>query len=313
MTFPRYPKYKDSGVEWLGEVPAHWDFKKTKFLFDIQSRPPTENEEIVTAFRDGIVTLRANRRVDGFTNSDKEIGYQGVRVNDLVIHAMDAFAGAIGVSDSDGKSTPVYSVCKAHHESVVPLYYARLLRTMALSGFISSLAKGIRERSTEFRWKEAGNLMLPVPSAVEQKDITTFLDRETAKIDDLIYDQKKLIELLQEKRQALISHAVTKGLNPDAPMRDSGVEWLGEVPEHWGVKTIRYFAEILRGKFTHRPRNDPEFYGGDFPFVQTGDITGAARYITGYKQTLNHKGTKVSKEFPKGTLVMAIAANIGSR
>ncbi|MEI6673939.1 MAG: restriction endonuclease subunit S [Verrucomicrobiota bacterium] len=93
--------------------------------------------------------------------------------------------------------------------------------------------------------------------------------------------------------------------------KPSGVEWLGEVPEHWEVKRLRYFASVLRGKFTHRPRNDPMFYDGEFPFVQTGDITGSSRYITGFKQTLNERGVAVSKEFPKGTLVMAIAANIG--
>lgn len=239
MKYKPYPAYKDSGVEWLGNVPEGWQFRKTKYLFDIQSREPLEGEEIVTAFRDGVVTLRSNRRVDGFTNSEKEIGYQGVRVNDLVIHAMDAFAGAIGVSDSDGKSTPVYSVCKAHDESVSPQFYGRLLRTMALTGYITSLSKGIRERSTEFRWKEAGNLMLPVPTIEDQNKIHTFLDRETTKLDTLIAKQEKLIELLQEKRQAVISHAVTKGLDPDAPKKDSGVEWLGEVPAHWEVMKVR--------------------------------------------------------------------------
>ncbi len=234
-----YRVYKNSGMDWLGDVPEGWKLRKTKWLFDIQSRQPKEDDEIVTAFRDGVVTLRSNRRVVGFTNSEKEIGYQGVRVNDLVIHAMDAFAGAIGVSDSNGKSTPVYSICRAHDESVSPHYYGRLLRTMALSGYISSLAKGIRERSTEFRWKEAGNLFLPLPPIAEQHQINAFLDRETAKLDNLIGKQEKLIEILQEKRQALITHAVTKGLNRDVPMKDSGVEWLGEVPEHWKIVSIR--------------------------------------------------------------------------
>ena len=150
-----------------------------------------------------------------------------------------------------------------------------------------------------------------LPSKVEQKQIAAFLDYETAKIDALIEKQQQLIALLREKRQAVISHAVTKGLNPDAPMRDSGVEWLGEVPAHWETKKLRYFAQILRGKFTHRPRNDPAFYDGEFPFVQTGDITRAGKYITRYQQTLNARGAAVSKQFPKGTLVMAIAANIG--
>ncbi|MGP5566711.1 hypothetical protein ACTXN8_04885, partial [Pseudomonas helleri] len=107
MSLPTYPGYKDSGVDWLGTVPEHWDSKRLKFLFDLVKREIREEDRIVTCFRDGAVTLRDNRRTDGFTNAVKEIGYQGIRVGDLVIHAMDAFAGAIGVSDSDGKSTPV--------------------------------------------------------------------------------------------------------------------------------------------------------------------------------------------------------------
>ena len=103
---------KDSGVEWLGVIPAHWELRKGKYLYRKMNRPIYDDDEVVTAFRDGEVTLRSNRRTDGFTFSIKEIGYQGVRKGDLVIHQMDGFAGAIGVSDSDGKCSPVYSVCQ---------------------------------------------------------------------------------------------------------------------------------------------------------------------------------------------------------
>ena len=120
-----------------------------------------------------------------------------------------------------------------------------------------------------------------------------------------------MIKLLKEKRQAVISHAVTKGLNPNAPMRDSGVEWLGEVPAHWVCKSYRHACNIYRGKFGHRPRNDPDFYDGAYPFIQTGDVAQARKYITEYKQTLNEKGKSVSQLFPVGTLVMTIAGNIG--
>ena len=105
---------KDSGVEWIGQVPEHWDVQRSKFIFKKIERKVNEEDQIVTCFRDGQVTLRANRRTEGFTNALKEHGYQGIRKGDLVIHAMDAFAGAIGISDSDGKATPVYSVCLPH-------------------------------------------------------------------------------------------------------------------------------------------------------------------------------------------------------
>lgn len=262
MSFPRYPSYKDSGVEWLGEVPEHWEITRTKNLFELMKRTPVEGDEIVTAFRDGEVTLRTNRRVDGFTNAVHEHGYQRVLSGDLVIHAMDAFAGAIGVSDSTGKSTPVYSVCQPKVGSVNVHYFARLLRHMALSGYINALAKGVRERSTEFRWSEAANVLLAVPPADEQNAITAFLDNEIAKIDALTSEQNRLIELLKEKRQAVISHAVTRGLDPDAPMKPSGVEWLGDVPAHWEVIRLKFLCDIQTGS---RDTEDavPD---GDYPF-----------------------------------------------
>ncbi|MCA0761734.1 restriction endonuclease subunit S [Vibrio cidicii] len=244
--YKAYPEYKDSGIEWLKEMPSHWELIRAKHLFQRVQRPVRPQDGIVTAFRDGEVTLRSNRRTDGFTNAAKEIGYQGVRKGDLLVHAMDGFAGAIGISDSDGKCSPVCSVCiprKSH--TIEPTYFGYLVRQLAVTDYITSLAKGIRERSTEFRFAEFSSLFLAAPPKEEQQKIANFLDHETAKIDTLITKQEKLIELLKEKRQALISHAVTKGLNPDAPMKDSGVEWLGEVPEHWVVSKLGLYAHKI--------------------------------------------------------------------
>jgi type I restriction enzyme S subunit len=160
----RYSSYKESGVEWIGEIPEHWEIEKGKWLFKQVQRPVRLNDEIVTCFRDGMVTLRSNRRTEGFTNALKEHGYQGIRNGDFVIHNMDAFAGAIGISDSDGKSTPVYTVCRPWDDKIVSSeYYARYLRNLALQDFILSLAKGIRERSTDFRYKDFGELLFPFP------------------------------------------------------------------------------------------------------------------------------------------------------
>lgn len=234
--YKAYSEYKDSGVEWLGEIPINWSLKKAKYIFQKVQRPPRNIDSVVTAFRDGQVTLRTNRRIDGFTNSIKEIGYQGVRSGDLMIHAMDGFAGAIGISDSDGKCSPVCSVCIPWiKQSVNMLFYGYLVRQLAVTDFILSLAKGIRERSTEFRFSEFSGLVLAIPSKDEQDKIVAFLKHETQKIDRLIGKQQQLIELLKEKRHAVISHVVTKGLNPNVPMKDSGVEWVDSIPSHWEV------------------------------------------------------------------------------
>lgn len=257
-------------MEWLGPIPEHWNTSRLKNLFCLAKRLPEEGDEIVTAFRDGEVTLRSNRRVDGFTNAIQEHGYQRVLKGDLVIHAMDAFAGAIGVSDSNGKSTPVYSVCTPKRSTINPLYYGRLMRHMALSGYINSLSRGIRERSTEFRWNEASNVILVVPPAAEQMRITEFLERETAKIDALVAEQLQLIELLKEKRQAIISHAVVKGLNRNARMKSSGIEWIGDVPAHWKVTVIKRFSILQRGY----DLTDAERTEGPYPVVTSGGISG---------------------------------------
>lgn len=143
----------------------------------------------------------------------------------------------------------------------------------------------------------------PLPT---QKAIANFLDRKTAAIDALIEKKEKLLKLLAEKRSALINQVVTKGLDPNVPMKDSGIPWIGEIPAHWETLKIKRLTSILRGKFSHRPRNDPRFYDGDYPFLQTGEVARAKRTVESYSQTLNEKGFSISKEFPAGTLLMVI-------
>jgi type I restriction enzyme S subunit len=248
MEYPGYDSYRDSGIDWVGSIPSHWDTDRAKWLFKKEERPVRPEDEIVTAFRDGVVTLRSNRRTEGFTNALQEHGYQGIRKGDLVIHAMDAFAGAIGVSDADGKSTPVYAACVNRGEYYTNNhYYAYLLRYMSKAGYIEALAKGIRERSTDFRFNDFAKLALPIPPRDEQDRIASFLDQKTAEIDEAIAKKQQLIELLKEQKAILINQAVTKGLNPEAPMRDSGVEWIGGVPGHWLTTKLKHLIDLLPG------------------------------------------------------------------
>jgi type I restriction enzyme S subunit len=202
-----------------------------------------------------MVTLRKNRRLRGFTEATVYSGYQGIRKGDLVIHGMDAFAGAIGVSDSDGKGTPVYNVCQPG-SGVVASYYAHTVREMSRAQWILALAKGIRERSTDFRYEMFGNQFVPLPPPDEQAAIVRFLDHANWKIDGFIRAKRKLIGLLNEQKQAIIHRAVTRGLHPDVPLKPSGIPWLGDVPKHWEVRRAKYlFREIddrsKEGKETH--------------------------------------------------------------
>jgi len=151
-------------------------------------------------------------------------------------------------------------------------------------------------------------LLPPLP---EQKRIAAYLDASCAAIDRAVATKQQQLETLDALRKSIIQKAVTQGLNPEVKMKDSGVEWLGQVPSHWDVSRIKRHTSMLRGKFSHRPRNDPALYDGPFPFFQTGSISSAEKYITEYKQTLNEDGLAVSRMFPKGIVVMSIAANIG--
>ena len=250
---------KDSGVPWLGKVPTHWKTDRAKWLFRKLERPVTGSDEVITCFRDGIVTLRKNRRVRGFTESLKEIGYQGIRRGDLVIHAMDAFAGAVGVSDSDGKGTSVYSVCAPLREWVNPYYYAFCIREMARSEWILALAKGIRERSTDFRFSAFASQTLPLPPFFEQTAIVRFLDHADRRIRRYIRVKQKLIKLLEEQKQAIIHQAVTGQIDvrtdqPYPAYKPSGIEWLGGVPAHWKAAALRHRYSQCLGKMLDSKR-----------------------------------------------------------
>lgn len=199
---------KDSGIPWIGMIPAHWELRRAKYMFRKHKRPVSPEDEVITCFRDGQVTLRKNRRTTGFTESLTEVGYQGIKKGDLVIHQMDAFAGAIGVSDSDGKGTSVYHCCTPKGDYDVN-YYALLLRIMAQTGFIQSLYRGIRERSSDFNFNTFGNQFLAVPPIEEQHQIVQYIQESISKVETYISDLEKEIEYLKEYKQRLISDVVT--------------------------------------------------------------------------------------------------------
>lgn len=236
----RYREYKDSGIQWLGQIPGHWKTMRGKNLFNKEQRPVQEGDDIVTCFRDGEVTLRKKRRISGFTEATDYSHYQHICKGDLVIHQMDAFAGSSGVSDSDGMGTPVLSVCTSKTDLTNNYYYAHILRLMGWNGYILSLYRGIRERSSDFRFDTFARLWLPVPPLVEQQAIVSYLDDKCAKIDKMLEGKQKQIELLAEMKQRIIAYAVTRGIDKGVSMKDSGVLFYKLVPETWKMKRMKY-------------------------------------------------------------------------
>ena len=223
-----------------------WNSIRFKFIFSKIHRSTHEDDEVVTAFRDGQVTLRKNRREEGFTFAELEIGYQGVEPNDLVVHGMDSFAGAIGVSDSRGKASPVLTVLTPIKDDC-PRFWAYHLRSLALSGFIQSLAKGIRQRTTDFRWKDIGNLLVNAPDLTTQRAIADFLDRETARIDLLIEKKEKMVDVLGEKKQGMHA-AIFNGEIYSNSFIQTNLPFLTRIPEDWEISKFSRYFKIRMGE-----------------------------------------------------------------
>lgn len=311
MKLKPYPEYKDSGVPWLGKIPAHWELHRGKNLFKKMERPVRPSDEVVTCFRDGVVTLRKNRRTQGFTESLKEIGYQGIRKGDLIIHQMDAFAGAVGVSDSDGKGTPVYSVCLPK-KGLNTHYYAFLVREMSRTEYITSLAKGIRERSTDFRFDAFSSLFLPVPSSIEQINITRFLRLKTAQITTFIKNKHAFIFLLKEQKQNIINRAVTRGLDENVPTKYSGIGWVGNIPVHWVTCRLRNIVSSV----TSGSRGWSLYAADEGPlFIRIANLSRLSlelRFDNVVRLNLPQNSETKRTRIEQGDLLVSITAYIGS-
>ena len=237
-----YTEMKDSGIEWIGAIPAHWDILRGKNVLRLLERPVKPEDDVVTCFRDGEVTLRKNRREEGFTNSLKEIGYQGIEPGDLIVHGMDGFAGAIGISDSRGKASPVLNVMDSNQNKRYLMYY---LRAMAYKDVFMALSTGIRVRSCDLRWNKLSVFPFLIPKSHEQSAIAAYLDTQCAKIDEIIAQAKASIEDYKQWKASIIYEAVTKGLDPNVEMKDSGIEWIGRMPSDWAIIRVKnLLAEI---------------------------------------------------------------------
>jgi type I restriction enzyme, S subunit len=272
-TWKAYPAYKDSGVEWLGRVPAHWESKKIKRLCLVKrGASPRPIEDPIYFDDDGEYSWV---RISDVTASTKYLERTEQRLSEHgKSKSVSLEPGELFLSIAATVGKPIITKIKCCiHDGFV--YFVGLKQNREYLFYLFSsgeLYKGIGKTGTQLNLNTdtIGDIRIPLPSSSEQNVVVAFLDRETAKINALVAKKERLIALLLEKRAALITRAVTKGLPSissgqatlDVPMKDSGVEWLGEIPAHWEVKRIKHLAKVLRGKFSHRPRNDPMLYDG---------------------------------------------------
>ncbi|RII83260.1 restriction endonuclease subunit S [Neopusillimonas maritima] len=264
--FKPYPEYKDSGVEWLGEVPAHWATHAFCHLFAERSDSNVGLKcTNLLSLSFGRIVRKDIDSLDGLLPASFET-YQIVQPGDIIFRLTDLQNDKrslrTAIVSEWGIITSAY--LSAYSSRVNAAYSSYLFRSYDLRKVFYSMGGGLRQ---SMKFEDLRRLSILSPPAEEQAQIARFLDHETAKIDALIAEQLRLIELLQEKRQAVISHAVTKGLNPDAPMKDSGVEWLGEVPAHWQIKALRFLGTCQNGI-----NIGGEAFGTGYPFVSYGNV-----------------------------------------
>jgi type I restriction enzyme S subunit len=249
MSFPRYPEYKETNVERLGSIPSHWQLLPCRAIVDecMDKNTDARIQDYLSLMANVGVIRYEDKGDVGNKKPDDLSKCKIVRPGNLVINSMNYGIGSYGLSTYAGVCSPVYIVLDPFQSVIETRYALRIFEEKQFQSWAQSFGNGILAHRSAIGWDDLKNIKIGLPPLEEQTQIARFLDHETAKIDALIREQERLIELLQEKRQAVISHAVTKGLDPDAPMKDSGVEWLGEVPAHWQRSTIKRIATIRYG------------------------------------------------------------------
>ena len=282
MSFPRYPKYKASGVEWLGDVPEHWEVVPLKHLCvllkDGTHLPPARVD-------DGVPLLSVRNLVDGefvLREDDSMIAEESYRelCRAFVPQAEDVLLAIVGATLGKTAIIPAglgpihiqrsLAIFRTRPEVVPPTFLSLVFQSHSFQSLLWELVGYSAQPGIYLGTLQ--NLRMPVPPQDEQTLIASFLDRETSKIDGLVGEQRRLIELLKEKRQAVISHAVTKGLNPHAPVKPSGIEWLGDVPEHWEIGSVKRFFTFLNGRRIPLSGEERAGRGGEFAYYGASGI-----------------------------------------
>ena len=244
-----YPSYKPSGVEWLGDVPAHWEVRRLKYLLsECAARSVDGSEQLLSVSQYTGVTPRkqAEGKDEVDTRAESLVGYKCVEAHDLVVNIMLAWNGSLGVSRFCGIVSPSYCVYRFKAD-VQPWYFHFLLRSPTYKARIRAISTGIVESRLRMYTDDLYRLEALVPPLAEQAAIVRYLDHTAGRIRRYLHSRERLIELLKEYRQAVVHESVTLGLDPDVPLKPSGVEWIGDVPAHWEVRRLKNICRLAYG------------------------------------------------------------------
>ena len=308
--------HQDALSQWTGEVPEHWHSRRLKNWVRINETVLPENTDPDLEFRYmeiGAVNSGALLETPQKTkfSTAPSRARREVKAGDTLISTVRTYLKAIWHAKDPGTDL----VCSTGfavltpRQGTNPKFVSYLVQSEPFTDMVT--AESVGTAYPAISENKLASFEIHVPPPDEQTAIVRYLDDADQRIRAYVSAKERLITLLEEERQAVIHQAVTRGLDPNVRLKPSGVEWLGDVPEHWEIQQLKQITRIIRGRFAHRPRNDASLYDGPYPFIQTGDVTRSGKWITTYEQTLNDRGFAVSKMFPKGTLVMTIAANIG--
>lgn len=272
-----YTKYKPSGIAWLGDIPEHWEVESFKNILTERNEKndPIISTEILSLSIDKGVTLYAEKTTNLDRFKDDYTQYKLAHKDDLVFNSMNMIVGAVGVSAYFGCVSPVYYT---YHSSLnYTKFYEYLFRCKTVQGVLYSLGRGLMAidrgdgKYNTLRLKVARNdlrsMRLPFMSLSEQTAIANFLDYKTAKIDRFIRKKKQLIKLLNEQKAAIINQAITKGIDTNPKTKPSGIEWFGDIPQHWEVRKLKYLGKCQNGISA-----SAEYFGSGFPFISYGDV-----------------------------------------
>lgn len=261
-----YENYKDSGEKWLGQIPSHWNTGKMREFFSERKQLSQDGSEVLLSVSEySGISPSTNDAGENVSRSASLVGYKKCKASDLIINIMLAWKRGLGISEYDGIVSPAYCVFATHN--INPHYANYLLRTDLYTAEFKRNSTGIIESRLRMYPDDFKNIVCVKPPKDEQEAIVAYLDKVTRDIDLAIEAQQKMIDALNERKQIIITRAVTRGLNPDAPLRDSGIDWLGEIPEHWEVMKLGSLGVTSNGI-----SNDASYFGEGFPFVSYSDV-----------------------------------------
>ncbi|WP_305811936.1 restriction endonuclease subunit S [Photobacterium leiognathi] len=305
-----YSEYQSTGIAWCGKVPAHWSLVPCRAAVDhvAEKNHDGKVQNYLSVMANvGVIPYEEKGDI-GNKKPDDLSKCKLVRKGQLVINSMNYSIGSYGMSDYDGVCSPVYIILQANTDTLHKRFALRVFENTPFQKHLATFGNGILAHRAAIGWDDIKGQYIPVPPMEEQEKILHFLDHETAKIDTLIEKQQQLIKLLKEKRQAVISHAVTKGLNPQAPMKDSGVEWLGEVPEHWKLTLFKYLVSQMGGGTPDK--GNVSFWNGDIPWVSPKDMK--VDYISTSQDFITDAAVKNSstKLVPEQSILMVVRGMI---